>query len=112
MAQMDLRSVLLEIHSALREADIAHALIGGLALAAHGAARATSDLDLLADGDRAGDVDRILREHGYECLRRTENVANYVAATPERGRIDFLFAQIAQGRHHFLTCFADAEHEA
>jgi len=39
--RMDLRSVLLEIHSALREAGIDHALIGGLALAAHGAARAT-----------------------------------------------------------------------
>jgi hypothetical protein len=98
MAQMDLRSVLLEIHSALREASIAHALIGGLALAAHGAGRATSDLDLLADGDRADDVDRILRERGYECLRRTENVANYVASTPERGRVDFLFAQRAYGR--------------
>ncbi len=98
MAQMDLRSVLLEIHTALREASIAHALIGGLALAAHGAARATPSLDLLADGERAGDLDRILRERGYECLRRTENVANYVAATAERGRIDFLFARRAYGK--------------
>jgi len=98
MAQMDLRSVLLEIHSALREASIAHALIGGLALAAHGAGRATIDLDLLADGDRADDIDRILRERGYECLLRNEYVANYVAATPERGRVDFLFAQLARGR--------------
>lgn len=98
MAQMDLRSVLLEIHTALREASIAHALIGGLALAAHGAGRATSDLDLLADGDRADDVDRILRGHGFESLRRTENVANYVAATAERGRVDFLFARRAYGR--------------
>lgn len=98
MAQMDLRSVLLEIHTALREASIAHALIGGLALAAHGAGRATSDLDLLADGDRADDVDRILREHGFESLQRTPYVANYVAATPERGRVDFLFARLERGR--------------
>jgi hypothetical protein len=98
MASMDLRSVLLEIHTALRDAEIAHALIGGLALAAHGAGRATTDLDLLADGERADDVDRILRERGYECLRRTQNVANYVAATAERGRIGFLFARRAHGR--------------
>lgn len=98
MAEMDLRSVLPEIHAALEEAGIAHALIGGLALAVHGAARATSDLDLLADGARADDVDRILRARGYECLRRTENVANYVSASPERGRVDFLFAQRAYGR--------------
>jgi hypothetical protein len=98
MAQMDLRSVLLEIHNALRDASIAHALIGGLALAAHGAARATSDLDLLADGERSSDVDRILRARGFECLQRSENVANYVAAVRERGRVDFLFARQAYGR--------------
>ena len=98
MASMDLRSVLLEIHGALRSAAIEHALIGGLALAAHGAARATSDLDLLADGDRAGDVDRILREHGFECLLRNDFVANYAAATRERGRVDILFASRERGR--------------
>ena len=98
MAQMDLRSVLLEIHRALQESGIAHALIGGLALAAHGAGRATNDLDLLADGDRSDDLDRILRERGYECLQRTQYVANYVAATPERGRVDVLFARLARGR--------------
>ena len=93
MDRMDLRSVLLEIHSALREAGIEHALIGGLALAAHGAARATVDLDLLADGGRADDVDRILRERGYACLHRTEHVANYASEAPARGRVDFLFAR-------------------
>ncbi len=98
MARMDLRSVLLEIHGALAEAEIQHALIGGLALAAHGAARATIDLDLLADGDRADDVDRILRDKGYERLLRNEFVGNYLGPTPERGRVDFLFAKQARGR--------------
>jgi len=98
MAQMDLRSVLLEIHAALREASVAHALIGGLALAAHGAGRATADLDLLADGDRSDDVDRILGERGYERLHRTQNLANYAAATPARGRVDFLFARRTYAR--------------
>jgi len=40
---MDLRSVLLEIPASLTDAGIDHALMGGLALAAHGAARATVD---------------------------------------------------------------------
>src|SRR5690606_23778619 len=44
MARMDLRSVLLELHAALDAAGIEHALIGGLALAAHGAGRATVSL--------------------------------------------------------------------
>ena len=98
MDRMDLRSVLLEIHTALSQASIAHALIGGLALAAHGAGRATNDLDLLADGDRSDDVDRILRGHGYECLLRNQYVGNYAAATPERGRVNFLFARHARAR--------------
>ena len=66
---------------------IPHALIGGLALAAHGAGRATAGLDLLADGDRAEDVDRILRELGYERLLRNPYVGNYLGSTPERRRV-------------------------
>jgi hypothetical protein len=95
---MDLRNVLLEIHGALRVAQIGHALIGGLALAAHGAARATVDIDWLAEGERDGDVDRILRERGYACLHRSPHAANYAAELPERGRVDFLFARQAYGR--------------
>ena len=91
-SKMDLRSVLFEIQSALDASGIDHALIGGLALAAHGAARATVDIDLLAAGDRADTVDELLRARGYECLYRTENVANYVNRDPEAGRVDFLFA--------------------
>jgi hypothetical protein len=95
---MDLRSVLIEIASALREASIDHALIGGLALAAHGVARATVDLDLLADGERAGEVDDILRARGFRCLHRSEHVANYASDDAARGRVDFLFARRAYGR--------------
>jgi hypothetical protein len=96
--RMDLRSVLIEMHEALREADIEHALIGGLALAAHGAARATVDLDLLAEAERADDVDRLTRERGYTCLHRSPHVANYASSEPARGRVDFLFARHAHGR--------------
>lgn len=95
---MDLRGVLIEIHEALREAGVEHALIGGLALAAHGAARATVDLDLLADGARSDEVDRILRSRGYDCLQRSEHVANYASLEPARGRVDFLFALRERGK--------------
>jgi hypothetical protein len=95
---MDLRNVLIEIHTALDERGIDHALIGGLALAVHGAARATIDLDLLADGARDDDVDELMRSSGYECLHRTENVGNYLSADRERGRVDYLFVRRARGR--------------
>ncbi len=98
MARMDLRSVLLELHAALDAAGIEHALIGGLALAAHGAGRATVDLDFLADGERADDIAGILRGLGFEPLQRTPNVGNYASEDPARGRVNFLFAQRALAR--------------
>lgn len=95
---MDLRRALIDIHSALERARVRHALIGGLALAVHGAARATADLDLLADGERSADVDRLLIDRGYERLQLTENVGNYLSAEPEQGRVDFLFANRPHGK--------------
>jgi hypothetical protein len=95
---MDLRAVLLRLARSLDEARIRFALIGGLALSAHGAARATVDLDFLAEGERDADVHRILLADGYECLYRSENVANYASSDPERGRVDFLFARRSYGQ--------------
>ncbi len=90
---MDLRNVLIEIHTALDEEGVDHVLIGGLALTVHGAARATIDVDFLADGSRDGDVDTLMRAHGYDCLHRTENLGNYLSQDRARGRVDFLFAR-------------------
>ncbi len=98
MIDVDLRNVLIETHTALDEQGVAHALIGGLALTVHGAARATIDLDFLADGDRDSDVDRLMRSRGYECLHRTENVGNYLSQDRARGRIDFLFVRRSYAR--------------
>ena len=82
----------------LRAQRIEHALIGGLALAAHGAARATLDVDLLVSGARADDVHALLTEQGYACLHRSEFVANYASEDSALGRVDLLFARRAYGR--------------
>jgi hypothetical protein len=97
MEDMDLRAALIAIHRALAEREIDHALIGGLALAAHGAARATVDLDFIADGRRDFDVDSVLRAHGYAPIHKTQNIGNYVSEDPAKGRIDFLFVRRAGG---------------
>ncbi len=55
-----------QLTRALREAQVEHALIGGLARAAHGATRATQDVDLLIDGSRAEDVHALMEGIGYE----------------------------------------------
>jgi hypothetical protein len=95
---MDLERVLVRLSAAFQEAGIDFALIGGLALAAHGAARATAGLDLLADGACDADVHRILLGLGYECLHRTPDVANYAASEPAHGRVDFVFARQKYGK--------------
>jgi hypothetical protein len=90
---VDLARILAQVEAELRSSGIAHALIGGLALAAHGAARATTDLDLLVDGERAADWDAIMARMGYRALHRSAELGNYVSDPPERGRIDVLFAR-------------------
>jgi hypothetical protein len=97
MEDMDLRAALLAIHRALSEREIDHALIGGLALSVHGAARATVDLDWIADGRRDSDVDVVMRAHGYEPIYRTSNVGNYLSEDPAKGRVDFLFVRRERG---------------
>lgn len=49
---INLRKTINEAHSALQLAGVTHALIGGFALAVYGQHRATSDIDLLADGTK------------------------------------------------------------
>ncbi len=90
---MDLRRVLEQVHEKLREAEVPHALIGGLALAAHATPRATEDIDLLVDGDSAEVLHELLTEMGYQSLYRSDDIANYRSGDPALGRIDAVFAR-------------------
>ena len=95
---MDLERVLVRLGAAFQEARIDFALIGGLALAAHGAARATADLDLLADGARDADVQgdpplkptreelESLREDGLSEERRRAFAASRAAVSRWQSR--------------------------
>ncbi len=78
-----------EVLAALAGAGIQTALIGGLALASHRVVRATQDVDLLADADRADSVDKALLGLGYRCIHRSLEVANFLRIDE---RVDFLFA--------------------
>jgi hypothetical protein len=89
---VDLRAALESLLAALGRERIEYALIGGLALASHGAGRATQDLDLLVDGNRSEDVARVMSELGYRPLHRSRDAANYVSEDASKGRVDFLFA--------------------
>jgi hypothetical protein len=76
-APLALREQLREVVAALRVCDPPPALIGGLALAAHGYVRATRDIDFLIAAEDADRADRALAALGYERVHRSQNAANY-----------------------------------
>ena len=102
---MDFAYVLERLWTQLEKEGITAALIGGFALAALGATRATTDLDLLVSGERADDVHRLMQRMGYKELHRSQDAANYAAEDERLGRVDFLFAR----RHYSTAMLARAK---
>jgi CRP-like cAMP-binding protein len=84
-----------EAVAAFAEYAIPHALIGGLALAAHKVVRATRDVDFLADADDAERIHDLLLQLGYRCVHRSRDAANYLRG--DEG-LDLLFAHRPEAR--------------
>ncbi len=78
-----------EVVATLDRLGVPFALIGGLALASHNVVRATQDVDLLTDANRADDIDKALAKLGYHCLHRSSEAGNYLRGDE---RLDFLYA--------------------
>lgn len=78
-----------ELTAALQRVGARYALIGGLALASHHVIRATQDIDLLTDIEKADEIELELIKLGYQRLHRSADAANY-----SRGdeRVDLLYA--------------------
>jgi hypothetical protein len=81
---------IVEITAALHRAGAPYALIGGLALASHNVIRATQDVDLLADLEKADAIEAEFVKLGYRCLHRSEDAANYLRGAE---RVDLLYAR-------------------
>jgi hypothetical protein len=78
-----------EVIASLSKVDARFALIGRLALASHKVIRATQDIDLLTDAEKAEDIDRELVALGYQCLHRSPDAGNYLRGDE---RVDFIYA--------------------
>ncbi|MEW6714766.1 MAG: nucleotidyltransferase [Nitrospirota bacterium] len=89
---MDFKLVLEKLLTAFREQNISYALMGGFAMGAWGAPRATVDIDFLVLRDDMEKVDAIMWSLSYECRHRTENVSQYVSPLQVFGEVDFLHA--------------------
>lgn len=78
-----------DVTAALERIGANYALIGGLALASHNVVRATQDIDLLTDAEKADEIDAELARLGYHCVHRSADAGNYVRADE---RVDLLYA--------------------
>lgn len=85
---LDLRTTLKTASTLLKDNGIAHALIGGFAMAVHGINRATSDIDFLADGNRRSDIERIMSQNGFEVTHSSTEVLQFKGI----GFVDILLA--------------------
>lgn len=79
-----------EVAEALRRVGAPYALIGGLALAPYNVIRATQDVDLLVDLEKAGEIDGELVRLGYRCLHQSDDAGNYLRGDE---RVDLLYAR-------------------
>lgn len=74
---MSLRETINLAHSTLLEANIDHALIGGIALATLGLNRATADVDLLIDGENKELAIKVLEKKGFKLTLSTNEVLHF-----------------------------------
>lgn len=88
-----------EAVAAFTELAMPHALIGGLALAAHKVVRATRDVEFVVDADDADRVHDLTIRLGYRCVHRSADAANYLRG--DEG-LDFLYAHRPEARRLLL----------
>lgn len=84
-----LASQITEAVAALAAIEARFALIGGLALASHKVVRATQDVDLLVEPEKAEAIEAKLVTLGYRRLHGSADAANYVRGDE---RLDLLYA--------------------
>ncbi|MFH1857163.1 MAG: AbrB/MazE/SpoVT family DNA-binding domain-containing protein [Candidatus Omnitrophota bacterium] len=89
---MDFEKVIELVVGDFKKEKINYAFMGGFAMGALGVVRATADLDFLIDSKDALKVEKIMRKYSYQCVYKTENIAQYVSDVRIFGEIDYLFA--------------------
>jgi hypothetical protein len=81
-----------------------YALVGGLALLAYGAPRATFDVDLLAPRDARDDLVRFLEAQGFATLSVQPGFSNHQHSDPALGRVDVIYVSGATADAVFAGC--------
>lgn len=96
---MDFRFVLERLLDGFERLKIRYAVMGGFALGALGAPRATQDLDFLVHKDDLARLHELLTGLGYRRIYHSENVSQYEGESVLWGFLDFIhaFREVAVG---------------
>jgi len=81
-----------------------YALVGGLALLAYGAPRATFDVDLLAPRPARDALVGFLEANGFATLSVEPGFSNHQHGDPELGRVDVIYVSGATADAVFAGC--------
>lgn len=91
---MKLKEVLTKVHGILTAIPARHAIIGGMALAAHGVQRATNDIDFLIEEELIEVVRKKMIENGFKVIHESQEVLQFSGC----GEVDFLIARRPMSR--------------
>jgi hypothetical protein len=81
-----------------------YALVGGMALLAYGAPRATFDLDLLAPRRTQDDLVAFLEARGFTTLSIQPGFSNHQHSDPALGRVDVIYVSGTTADAVFAGC--------
>ncbi len=101
---MDLSRVLSLVRPFFEERREPFAIVGGLALLAYGAPRATFDVDLLARREVRDDLVAFLEHKGFKTLSVEPGFSNHHHAEAALGRVDVIYVSGATADAVFAGC--------
>jgi hypothetical protein len=101
---MDVSRVLAVVRPFFQSRHEPYALVGGLALLAYGAPRATFDVDLLAPRTVRDDLVRLLEAAGFSTLSVQPGFSNHQHADASLGRVDVIYVSGATADAVFAGC--------
>jgi hypothetical protein len=98
---MDFERVIRILGEYFQAGGAAWGIIGGLAMAAHGAARTTLDVDIVVDGESQDGLVEFLESLGFETLHLSTGYSNHLHGDPALGRVDVVYVRGESSRRIF-----------
>lgn len=101
---MDIPRVLALVRAFFERRGEPYAVVGGLALLAYGAPRATFDVDLLAPRETQGDLVAFLEAQRFATLSVQAGFSNHQHPEPALGRLDVIYVSGTTAEAVFARC--------